>query len=266
METLALLKEYKKLKLSQNIDYDKFNRYSIVHHSASIEGSTLTEIETQLLLDEGMTPKGKPLEHSIMTTDHLKALIFIISAVEKKQEITPGLIQQINAKVMSGTGKVYTTVFGDVDNSKGMYRKGNVTAGSMYFVNYDKVEALTIKLCKTINQKISKCKSITDQLNLSFDSHFDLVSIHPFYDGNGRTSRLLMNFIQLYFKLPMAIVFKEDKGDYIKSLTDSRTMESLSPFREFMYSQYNKFLQQDIDAYKLMLKPKNKGKGFSIIF
>ena len=64
----------------------------------------------------------------------------------------------------------------------------------------------------------------------------------------------------------MAIVFKEDKGDYIKALTDARTMEKLAPFREFMYSQYHKFLQQDIDAYKSMLQPKNKGKGFSIIF
>ena len=50
----------------------------------------------------------------------------------------------------------------------------------------------------------------------------------------------------------------------IKALSDSRTMENLSPFREFMYSQYNKFLQQDIDAYRLMLKPKNKGKGRSL--
>lgn len=148
MDTLALLKEYQHLNLSQNIDYDKFNRYSIVHHSTSIEGSTLTEVETRLLLDEGLTPKGKPLEHSLMTTDHFKALVSIINAAKQKQEIAPRFIQQINAMVMAGTGKIYTTVFGDIDSSKGMFRKGNVTAGNTYFVNSDKVESLTRKLCE----------------------------------------------------------------------------------------------------------------------
>ena len=50
--------------------------------------------------------------------------------------------------------------------------------------------------------------TVEEKLQLSFSTHFDLVSIHPFYDGNGRTSRLLMNFIQQYFHLPLAIVYK----------------------------------------------------------
>jgi Fic family protein len=49
------------------------------------------------------------------------------------------------------------------------------------------------------------------QLELSFAAHFNHVTIHPFYDSNGRTSRLLMNFIQQFSSLPLAIVFKEDK-------------------------------------------------------
>ena len=266
MDTLSLLKEYRELNLSNNIDYDKFNRYAIVHHSTSIEGSTLTEAETRLLLDEGLTPKGKPLEHSLMTTDHFKALLSVTKAAQNKEEITALFVQQINALVMTGTGKIYTTVFGDIDSSKGMFRKGNVSAGDTYFVNYDMVEPLTVKLCETIRSKIPTCKSITEQLNLSFDAHFDLITIHPFYDGNGRTSRLLMNYVQLHFGLPMSIVFKEDKSDYIKALTDSRAKEDLLPFREFMYSQYHKFLQQEINAYNTFLKPKNKGKGFSLVF
>jgi Fic family protein len=64
---------YKSLDLHHVIDYDKFKQYAIVHHSSSIEGSTLTENETRLLLDEGITPKGKPLEHSLMVKDHFEA-------------------------------------------------------------------------------------------------------------------------------------------------------------------------------------------------
>ena len=99
----------------------------------------------------------------------------------------------------------------------------------------------------------------------SFDAHFDLVSTHPFYDGNGRTSRLLMNYIQLYYQLPMAIVFTEDKADYIQALEDSRNKESLIPFRDFMNAQYGKFLSREIQNFKNSNK-NNKDKGFSMIF
>jgi Fic family protein len=71
------INQYQQLNLSQTIDYDKFNQYAIVHHSTTIEGSTLTEVETRLLKEEGITPKGKPLLHSLMVQDHYNALLFI---------------------------------------------------------------------------------------------------------------------------------------------------------------------------------------------
>ncbi len=74
----ALLEKFKSLNLSANIDFDKFNQYGITHHSTKIEGSTLTEIETLLLLNEGITPAGKHLLHSLMVQDHFKALLFVI--------------------------------------------------------------------------------------------------------------------------------------------------------------------------------------------
>lgn len=265
MQVVELLKEYQTLNLSQNIDYDKFNLYSITHHSTSVEGSTLTEIETNLLLDEGLTPKGKPIEHSLMTMDHQSALLFVIDKAKHKNKIDIQFLQQINALVMAKTGSIYNTVFGQIDGTKGAFRKGNVVAGSRYFPNYDKVELLTKKLTDTISSKIDSVSDIEEQLQLSFDAHFDLVSIHPFYDGNGRTSRLLMNYIQLYYHLPMSIVFKEDKAEYIQSLEDSRNKEELKPFHDFMTNQYIKFLTQEIQNYKSINK-KNNGNGFSMIF
>ena len=265
MQLIELLKEYQSLNLSQNIDYDKFSRYSITHHSTSVEGSTLTEIETNLLLDEGLTPKGKPIEHSLMTLDHESALLFIIESANQKTKIDAVFIQSINAKVMAKTGSVYNTVFGEIDSSKGAFRKGNVIAGNRYFPNYDKVEGLTTKLVDTISPKLESTTKIIDQLYLSFDAHFDLVSIHPFYDGNGRTSRLLMNYIQLYYNLPMSIVFKEDKAEYIQALENTREQENLKPFRDFMTTQYSKFLNNQIQNFRNSQK-KNNGNGFSMIF
>jgi Fic family protein len=263
---ISVLENFKFLNLSQNIDFDKFNQYTITQHSTTIEGSTLTELETQLLLDEGITPKGKPLLHSLMVQDHYNALLFIIDSVTAKKNISPEFIQQINAMVMKQTGNIYNTVFGELDSSKGVFRKGNVSAGNTYFIGYDKVEGLIKKLSATINEKLLE-KNTIQQLDIAFDAHFDLVTIHPFYDGNGRTSRLLMNYLQLYFELPMGIVFKEDKAEYFESLQKTRQHEEISIFRKFMYTQYAKYLQLEIDKFEKINGPeKKKGNGYSLIF
>lgn len=95
---------------------------------------------------------------------------------------------------------------------------------------------------------------------LSFDVHFYLVSIHPRFDGNGRTSRLLMNYIQNYHNKPMSIVFLEDKSDYIKVLNDTRQNDNMNVFRSFMASQHIKFLTREIEKYE------QRNKGITFVF
>ena len=266
-QIISLTEEFNSLQLSKNIDFDKFNEYAITHHSTTIEGSTLTETETRLLLDEGITPKGKPLLHSLMVLDHYNALLFVIQSAKEKKVISPDFIRQINAQVMKQTGTLYQTIFGELDSSKGVFRKGNVSAGNSYFVNYDKVEMLVKNLCEAIENKIKTVKTIEEKLDICFDAHFDLVSIHPFYDGNGRTSRLLMNYLQLIFHLPMAIVFKEDKAEYFDALMQTRQEKDLKIFRDFMYLQYGKYLKLEITkVQELNQNTKDKGSNYSFVF
>jgi Fic family protein len=270
-EIYTLLAEYNSLKLHEVIDHEKFNEFAIVHHSTSIEGSTLTEIETRLLLDEGITPKGKPLIHSLMVKDHYEALRFILTLAPERKPITVEFIQEINARVMKTTGSVYNTVFGEIDASKGMFRKGNISAGGSYFPNYDKVIPYTTELVKRLDKNFSNVQGDEEQLKLSFTAHFDLVSIHPFYDGNGRTSRLLMNYIQANQGLPLAIVFKEDKADYYIALQETRKQEDMQIFHAFMFGQYRKHLEQEIASYTQAMSQKNipkkgKGNGYSLFF
>ena len=251
---ISLINKFQSLNLSAIIDFDKFNGYAITHHSTTIEGSTLTETETRLLLDEGITPAGKPLLHSLMVQDHYNALLFITQKVKEKVIITPEFIQQINAAVMKQTGSIYQTVFGELDATKGVFRKGNVSAGSTYFVGYEKVEPLVKKLCAGIIEKIITAHTLPEKLNICFDAHFDLVTIHPFYDGNGRTSRLFMNYLQLYFNLPLSIVFKEDKAAYFDALQLTRKEGDICIFQKFMYAQYVKYLQLEIDKFEQIEK------------
>jgi Fic family protein len=261
--TISFLQQFQSLNLSLIIDFDKFNGYAITHHSTTIEGSTLTEIETRLLLDEGVTPAGKPLLHSLMVQDHYRALELVIQKANEKIALAPLLIKEINAAVMKQTGSIYQTVFGEIDASKGEYRKGNVSAGNSYFVGFEKVEMLVEKLCNGVNEKTKNTATVIEQLNICFDAHFDLVTIHPFYDGNGRTSRLLMNYLQTYFNLPISIIFKEDKAQYFEALIETRKQQNISIFRNFMYLQYHKYLQQEINKFE---ESKKTGKGYSFVF
>ena len=138
-------------------------------------------------------------------------------------------------------------------------------AGATYFPNYDKVERLMNDLVSTIQNKMKTNLSIEDQVNLSFDAHFNMVSIHPFYDGNGRSSRLLMNYIQQYYNLPLAIVNSESKVDYIEALIETREKEDISIFRHFMKQEYSTQLKEEIQNFEKISKP-NKGLGFKFLF
>jgi Fic family protein len=265
MDLVGLIDRYKGLGIDEIIDHEKFNLISIVHHSTKIEGSTLTEVEAQVLIMEGLTPKGKPIHDSLMVTDHYAALQFTLASAKAKRKVSTKLIQEINALVVKNTGKVYNTIFGTVDATTGAFRKGNVSAGTTYFPNYDKVEFLTNDLADAIGKKVGITNSVADQLNLSFDAHFNLVSIHPFYDGNGRTSRLLMNYIQAYYSLPLAIVYSNAKAEYIQALIDTREKDDINIFRNFMATEYAKLLEYEITEFEKIDKPK-KGNGFSLMF
>jgi Fic family protein len=265
MDIIKLLADYEQLGIAGVQDHAKFNLISIDHHSTRIEGSTLTAIETQVLINEGLTPKGKPLTDSLMVTDHHKALLYALEQAETAKGITTPFIKAINGLVMANTGKVYSTVFGEIDSSTGAFRKGNVVAGQSYFPNFDKVERLTNELSKALSDAMNRPLTREQQLNLSFDAHFNLVSIHPFYDGNGRTSRLLMNFIQAAYNIPLAIVHSDTKTDYYEALIRTREENNIDIFREFMYVQYERQLSEEISKFREITDPK-KGFGFTLMF
>lgn len=66
---LTLLDEYRRLGIAEQIDYQKFYLYSLITHSTAIEGSTVTEIENQLLFDEGISAKGRSIQEQMMNLD-----------------------------------------------------------------------------------------------------------------------------------------------------------------------------------------------------
>lgn len=233
--------------LSQGvIDYEKYAYYAITHHSTAIEGSTLTETQVVDLLEYGKTAKNKPFEHHQMVFDHYQALQFVVTEAQKKRELSTEFIKEIAQKTMNSTGGFVQTVLGTYHIAKGDFRLSAVRAGNRTFPDYKKVPDLIKELCEKTNLMLKNAVTIEKQCELAFQLHFEFVSIHPFGDGNGRTSRLLMNYVQSYFDLPLSIVYKQDRLKYIEALEKARNIEKLEPFFDFMFRQYQKFLKAEI--------------------
>lgn len=265
MQALLKIKDEYLAITSDMLDFQKFNEYAIVHHSNSIEGSTLTLNETYHLLHDGLTPANKPSIHTLMAIDHLAALKYMHQHALTKDKLTIQHIKQASALILKNTGGPISMMGGDFDSSKGEFRKGTVRAGNTTFVNYQKIEGLMADLVDHINKNI--IDSDFEKLNdLAFDTHFQMVSIHPFADGNGRISRLLMNYIQMYHKQPLSIVFLEDKPQYIEALQETRKTENPMVFRQFMYDQTKKHLMSEIAVFKKEPKIKPDSKGLSFLF
>lgn len=250
-EIEELYRKYQQLGISQSVDYEKFYLYSLVTHSTAIEGSTLTETDTQLLFDEGVTAKGKPLLFHLMNKDLKTAYEFAKDEALRHAVITPTFLQTLNATLMRTTGSVNHVMGGSFDSSRGEFRLCGVTAGpgGRSYMNYQKVPSKVEELCHILREKQTTAVSLREQYELSFNAHYNLASIHPWVDGNGRTARLLMNYIQFCFHLFPAKVFKEDRADYILSLQQSQDNEDNQPFRDFMASQLRKSLATEITNF-----------------
>ena len=230
------------------LDLEKLSMYAITYHSTAIEGSSLTESEVINLLDTDKPARNKDFRDNLMVFDHYNAMLFVHENALKKQPITESFIQKISSLVMKNTGQEYNTVYGSFCSSDGAYRLLNVQAGTRRFPDCKKVPSLMSELVAYINEGMSK-KDV-DPIKLSFDVHFRFVSIHPFADGNGRVSRLLMNYILAYYGLPMFMVFKQDRLKYISALESARNSENMDLFYDFMYKQYMKFLKKEIKNKK----------------
>lgn len=248
-----LLERHKELGISDQIDYEKFYLYSIITHSTAIEGSTVTEVEAQLLFDEGITAKGKPLIEQLMNLDLKAAYDYGHTWLKRHEDITVESLVTLAARVMARTGGEYNSLGGSFDASKGELRKLNVTAGAggRSYMNWMKVPVKLKAFCDELNKRrkaVDKCDKAA-VYELSFWAHYELVTIHPWADGNGRTSRLLMNLLQMEYDVLPTKVFKEDKAEYIQALIDTREAEDTNIFINCMAKLHCEHLQQDIDQF-----------------
>ncbi len=251
--------EYQKLNVRNIIDYEKFSMISIIWHSTKIEGCSLNETDSRILIENDITAKGKPLKDHLMLKDHFAAYQYINNEAKLKSKLSLDLIKKTGALVMQNTGALVNTIIGSFNTSEGDLRLAQVYVDKKYFPDFSKVPSLLMQLCESTNNRIDSISGI-NVLKLAADLHYNFVNIHPFGDGNGRTARLLMNYIQIYHGHPPIKIFTEDRTEYIDSLNETEEKGNPDIFREFIAKQQIKFLKLEIEKFN------RKDNGFQLIF
>ena len=250
-QLIELIERYKQLGIDTQMDYEKFYLYSIITHSTAIEGSTVTEIENQLLFDEGISAKGKTITEQMMNLDLKRAYEESIRLAKSHTPITVDVLRNLSSLVMRNTGSTYKTALGEFSSANGDLRLVNVSAGvgGRSYISYQKVPSRLREFCEWLNEMRTRSMTLVERYNLSFEAHYRLVTIHPWVDGNGRMARLIMNHIQFEYGLIPAKVLKEDKGDYISALITTRETGDIVHFMDFMAGELIKTLSSDIESF-----------------
>lgn len=254
--------------IEQQVDYEKFYLYSLITHSTAIEGSNVTEVENQLLFDEGIAAKGRSLVEQMMNVDLKNAYLFGFEWIKTSKPYTVDFLCELAAKVMRRTGSEYSTLGGNFDSSKGELHRCNVSAGigGRSYLAYQKVPQATANFCKWLNNALGSMErsDIVACYRLSFEAHFRLITIHPWVDGNGRTTRLLMNIVQRQLGLIPSIVTKEAKSEYIQALIDSREQEDSTIIQDVMLAQHIANLESRILQYQQSMNDTVNGENDTV--
>jgi Fic family protein len=179
----------------------------MTYNSNAIEGNSLTLRETYLVLQEGMTIKGKPLKDHLEAKDHKEALDFLYDLISQNQyTISEHIIRQLHLLVVRETEKEYA----------GKYRSGSVTIGG---ADHTPPDAINVpRQMDDLVRQFKKNETRMHSVELAAWFHHKMVYIHPFFDGNGRTARLAMNVILMLHGYPLVIILKNDRKKYYRVL------------------------------------------------
>lgn len=202
----------------------------LTYTSNAIEGNTLTRQETALIIEKGITVSGKSFIEHLEATNHAYALRWVKDQVKRKpQTINEKDILHIQSLILKGID----------DANSGCYRNipVRISGSSVVLPNPQKVPALMKNFIKSF-----KYSRNLHPVELASEAHYQLVTIHPFVDGNGRTARLLMNMILLMMEYPPAIIRKTDRLAYINSLEKAQLGKSTDDYLKIIFDAVDRSL------------------------
>lgn len=210
------------------------------YHSSKIEGNSLTYGETKALILFNITAQGKPLKDHIEMTGHNEAVKWIEDIVKSERPLTENFIRQLNELVLKEPYEVNAITADGQPTKKriipGQYKTlpnhvRTSTGEIFYFANPEETPAKMMDLVSWY--RIEDEKAEKHPLILAAKFHYDFIHIHPFDDGNGRTARILMNFILMKHGFAPVIIKTEDKEAYYSVLRQADA-GIIQPFFEYI--------------------------------
>lgn len=200
------LDKHRPLDVALVKNLEEWFKIELTYTSNAIEGNTLSRAETALVVEKGLTIGGKSIEEHLEATNHAAALDFVKEQIKRKTS-------DIREKDIL---KIHEVILDKIDKENaGIYRRVpvRISGSAVVLPNPRKVQELMDDFFSWL-RKEDKMHGV----QLAAEAHYRFVTIHPFIDGNGRTGRLLMNMILMMKGYPPAIIRKNDRLSYIKSL------------------------------------------------
>jgi len=234
-DTIQLIGEnYQKTikKIPQSIRLKNFESFGIAftYNTQRMEGSSLTESDTRDLLTFGVTPGKKSQIDSIETKKHYDLFMRLIIS-KKRPKITKKTVLQWHKEIF------HQTKIGEAGNIRS-YRVGVITNEKIEFTTPAEIPKKLTEFFRWLSKhKDNEKKNVVE---LACMAHYKFVSIHPFDDGNGRISRLIMNYVLLKNNFPLMLIKNTDKRAYFKSLEKSQLNHDEIHFLKWFMKYYIK--------------------------
>lgn len=220
-------------------------KIEMTYNSNAIEGNSLTLKETFLVINEGMTVKGKPLKDHLEAKDQHAALEYLYEIVEhgKQATLSEHLIRTLHQMVTRETEAEWA----------GKYRESNVIIGGADHTPPDALDvpAKMHELMKWLQENHTQLHAA----ELAALFHHKLVHIHPFLDGNGRTARLAMNVLLMKAGYPLVVILKNDRKKYYRVLSEA-DKGRFGPLVQFVAQA----IERSLNIYLKTLTPASKAR------
>jgi len=224
------------------------------YNSNAIEGNKLSYGETVAFLMEGITAKGKPLKDHLDIRGHNEAILFLTSLVKDARPISEADIRSLHEMILVEPYKIQTQSPDGLPTTKtitlGEYKKSpnhvkTATGELHYYATPEETPAKMQELMEWYSEVFDN-----EQIHLVVVAalfHHKFVAIHPFDDGNGRLSRILMNLILMQEGFPPVIVKMDDRQNYYSLLSRADSGDSW-PFVEYITERLQSSLQLYLKA------------------
>ncbi len=203
-DKLDLLQKHRPLQKSVLEKLKEQFGIEMTYNSNAIEGNKLTLKETYMVINDGITVKGKSLKDHLEAKNHFEAIHFLYELIEKdkRHTVSEQLVRSLQQLIVKETEPEIA----------GSYRKGSVfiTGSKHKPPEASEIPGLMHDLILWIRKNTGKVHPIV----LATHVHHKLVHIHPFNDGNGRTARLLMNLLLMQKGYPLVVILKNDRKKY----------------------------------------------------